>query len=383
MTVCLDLNDHKRTFPQSNKDKMLSILALLLLAFWSPTAHTVSLGRFPVSITSAQLNDIARLDPFAPKPQHRTFMVSIFELVEHDCKAISSPYMPPLTAAYEDAKFSAYGVPEGTFPDLTIKVCQPTTKPLSNQRTNKVVLFSGALGTSRYLYSALIATVASRGYTIIAVDHPYDTDIVEFPSGKTIIGLNLTDEQIPLAVETRARDLSFVLDHLSRTTKSCPGRPIQAVAFSHSLGGAAAIAALRDPRILGALNLDGSVFGPAVNASTNKPVLLFGHDGKNRTTDPTWGELWPHLSGWKAEVELVGSAHYSFSDWPVIADEVFGGVENLPAEAAELIGKIGGERMTEILGSYVTAFLTLSFGGKIDGLLKGESKRFPEVLFLE
>ncbi|KAF2501784.1 PAF acetylhydrolase family protein [Lophium mytilinum] len=361
---------------------MLSFLALSLLASWSPTVHAISLGQFPVSITCAQLNDSTRLDPFAPTPQHRTFMVSIFEPVEHSCKEISSPYMPPLTAAYQDAKFAAYGVPEGTFPGLSIEVCQSKNKATSNQRTKKVVLFSGALGTSRHLYNALVATVASKGYTIIIVDHPYDTDIVEFPSGKTVLGLNLTDDQIPLAIEARAKDLSFVLDHLSHTTKSCPGNPIQAVAFSHSLGGAAAIATLRDPRILGALNLDGSVFGPAVNARTKKPVLLFGHEGKNRTTDPTLGELWPHLGGWKTELELVGSAHYSFSDWPVLAD-VLGGVENLPAEAAELIGQIGGGRMMDILGSYVPAFVKMAFGGRVDAFLTGESEKFPEVHFLE
>jgi dienelactone hydrolase len=361
---------------------MPSILAFSLLALWSVTAQAASLGHFPVSITSAQLVDNSRLDPFAPSPQHRTFMVSIFRPVSHVCKRRSTSYMPALTAAYENAKFSAYGVPEGTFTNLTLEVCQADKKRFSDHHADQVVLFSGALGTSRHLYNAISATIASKGYTVIAVDHPYDTDIVVFPSGKTVLGLNLTDAQIPLAIDTRAKDLSFVLDHLSHTTRICPGSSIQAVAVSHSLGGAASIAALNDSRILGAMNLDGSVFGPAVTTPTSKPVLLFGHEGKNRTTDPTWGELWLHLNGWKLELELVGSAHYSFSDLPLIVD-VLGGVGKLPTEAAGLIGKMSGERILETLGAYVTAFLNMTFGRKENALLEEESDSFPEVHFLE
>jgi hypothetical protein len=37
------------------------------------------------------------------------------------------------------------------------------------------------LNTTRLLYSVLAQEVASQGFTVITLNHPFDTDIVEFP----------------------------------------------------------------------------------------------------------------------------------------------------------------------------------------------------------
>jgi len=286
--------------------------------------------------------------------------------------------MPLITSSFEDSKYAAYGLPNGTFSNLTLELCSPRGS-LSPQYSEKfpLVLFSGALGTSRYLYSAIAATVSTIGYTVVTVDHPYDTDIVEFPSGDIVLGLNLSDAQIPLAVETRVQDLRFVLDQL-QSLHSC-----RAGAFAHSLGGAAVIGILDiDPRIVGGINLDGSVFDPADQTDTNKPVVLFGHDGKNQSTDSTWAELWPHLKGWKKELELLGSAHYTFSDFPLIADKL-GGVSMLPEVVKSLIGDLEGQRVMDILGSYVGSFLDMVLKGGSGSLFNGNSTKYPEVVVIE
>jgi pimeloyl-ACP methyl ester carboxylesterase len=345
-------------------------------------ASSILLGNFSVSVTAAELIDASRKDPFAPTPQARAVMVSLFHPTTSNCKFTSWPYMPPITAAYEDAKYSSFGLPKGTLKSLTLQLCSPPESP-QNMQHFPVVLFSGAMGTSRYLYSALAATISSNGYVVVTVDHPYDTDIVEFPSGQIVLGLNLSDAQIPLAVETRAKDLSFVLDRLPHPKKLKHLRTSRAAGFGHSLGGAAVIALLdMDARVIGGINLDGSVFGSSVETDTEKPVVLFGHDGKNQSTDTTWAALWPHLTGWKRELELLGSAHYTFSDFPVIVDKL-GGLSTFPEVVRGLIGGIEGKRVMEILGAYVENFLDMVLKGNSGNLFDNDSEEFPEVRLVD
>lgn len=63
--------------------------------------------------------------------------------------------------------------------------------------------------------------LASKGYIVISVDHPFDADIVEFPEGSTVLAANITtDAQIEAALEVRSSDVSFVIDGSVRL--SCP-----------------------------------------------------------------------------------------------------------------------------------------------------------------
>jgi predicted dienelactone hydrolase len=43
------------------------------------------------------------------------------------------------------------------------------------------VLFSPGLNITRLLYSMLAQEIVSQGFTVITLDRPFDTDIVEFP----------------------------------------------------------------------------------------------------------------------------------------------------------------------------------------------------------
>jgi hypothetical protein len=123
--------------------------------------------------------------------------------------------MPPATATFEDAALAPFGIPNGTFLQFRLQVCPPLAF-LCPATTFPVILFSPALGTSRLLYSALLQWIASAGFTVIALDHPYDADIVEFPDGALITSANITtDAQLAVALKSRVQDSSFVLDQLS------------------------------------------------------------------------------------------------------------------------------------------------------------------------
>ena len=318
--------------------------------------------------------------------------------------------MDPLTAAWTDSQFAQFGIPSGTFSSLNLLTCPPhwkakghphqreLRKETENSDKYPLILFSPGLGNPRLYYSALAQEVASRGYVVVSIDHPYDAGIVVFPDNATILAANITtDEQITFDLSVRVKDVSFILDQLSNPKVAqslipdledeCEIDVDKVGIFGHSLGGATtASTMLSDRRLIAGINLDGTFFGPLASPSStvtiSEPFLIFTHEGKNISTDASWASIWPKLRGWKRLLELQGSAHGTFTDLPDVVD-VLGLSGKLPAEVGELLGSIDGGRAMEVIGTYVSAFFDFVLKGSGEGLLDGRSERFPEVVFEE
>jgi dienelactone hydrolase len=377
---------------------MLASLIKACCVLWiiSRTANAIPFpsptGPYNTTLVIKELTDHTRLDPFAPTKQPRKLMISIFHPISpEECSPILANDLDPITAAFEDSALAQYGVQPGTFESLDLQVCQPRASPhLSRLQNHPLILFSPELTGTRLFYNAIVQQLASTGYTVVTIDHTYDAGIVTFPDNSTILAVNITTEsQILLDLDTRVKDVSFVLDQLSQpliASTLVPGRPCglavsKAGIFGHSLGGAtAATAMLYDSRFIGGINLDGSFWGDVIQKGLNRPLLLFAHEGKNTTTDPTWGAIWPNLTGWKRELMLAGSAHNTFTDLPDVVD-VLGVGGMLPPEATELLGEIDGARAFEITTTYVEAFFDFVIKGQSSGLLDKPNSQFPEVSF--
>ncbi|KAF9699346.1 hypothetical protein EKO04_002204 [Ascochyta lentis] len=372
----------------------LSVLALSASTAASAELPIVGPHKFDVAISSASLTDNGRLDPFAKDGRSRKVMVSLFTPVANCRHKHLEPYMPPATAAFENDKFAAYGLPNGSFPALKLETCNETKSSPSCSSREKplpLVLFSGGLATSRLIYSSVLQSVAAAGYLVVSIDHPYDADVVEFPEGTIVKGLELeSDADIELALTTRVEDIAFVhrqLGNSSFANSVLPGSEREngrltwkTAILGHSIGGASAAAAmLAIPSIRGGVNLDGSMFGSVTTSgSLNRPFMLMGHENKTQETDPSWKATWPNLTGWKREFEVKKTAHYSFSDLPLVTD-VLGFQGQLPEEAGQLLGTMEGSRVMNLTVSYVTAFLDHVLKGKSDSILD-ENKNFPEVI---
>lgn len=142
--------------------KYLMQATLLLTEFHPSNAvcFPPPIGRYNTSITTAKLIDHNRLDPYAPTPQPRALMISLFYPVSPaSCSPYSTSYMDPITAAFEDAEYAQEGVPAGAVGSLTLQICQdpkPNThsaRPV--QMSNPLILFSPGLGNTRLWYSAM------------------------------------------------------------------------------------------------------------------------------------------------------------------------------------------------------------------------------------
>ena len=337
-------------------------------------------------------------------------MITIFYPVRCSHPPDADAYMPPETARIEDLTLSSYGLaaPNGTFEKVALQVVhkkQQQQVEKIDPKYNSLVLFMPGEGTTRLFYNQIASTVASKGYTVVTIDAPYDVDIVEYPDGtiasfnQTLWGTNDTAALIQtayLAIETRAEDVSFVLDSLSNSTLAhslIPNLPdsglntTHTAMFGHSLGGATAFSILgTDDRVLGGLDMDGDLYGPGLQNGTDKPFMLMGHANhtrENEADDPTlsWQTVWPNLKGWKRHVIVAEALHYDFSDYPILFETLGITPEEEVAQGPLYVGPMKGTRALDIVTSYVGAFLDFVIHGKCSVLLDGPVGEFPEVTF--
>ncbi|KAF3046380.1 hypothetical protein E8E12_006309 [Didymella heteroderae] len=372
-----------------------SLLFFSLITFSYAASSTLPIvGRhnYDVAISTASLTDTGRLDPFANNGSSRRVMITSFLPVASCRRKDLQKYMLPATAAFEDEKFGAYGLPNGSFHALELETCAskfPSPRQQGKEESFPLVIFSGALGTSRLLYSSMLQSIAAAGYLVISLDHPYDADVVEFSDGTLIKGVDISDDDLEAALATRVEDIVYVHRQLSNQSVAnvlvpgyrdgCKKALLRTAVVGHSFGGAAAAAAMLSlPSIRGGVNLDGTMFGSVLSAGLSRPFLLMGHENKTQETDPSWKATWPNLKGWKRELEVKDAAHYSFSDLPLIT-ETLGLQGQLPQEVGQLLGNIEGNRMMNLTVSYLTSFLDFVLKKKSRGVLF-HSMDFPEVV---
>ncbi|EAW09126.1 PAF acetylhydrolase family protein [Aspergillus clavatus NRRL 1] len=376
-------------FNLSGKHLLLATLFTQLLPSISAVPFPATIGPYNTSVVTAQLIDHHRLDPYAPTPQPRTLMISLFHPVPPPaCCPSLTPYMDPISATFEDERYAQAGIPAGAFSSLALQNCKPCPSRRVKRSNYPLILFSSGLGNIRLLYSAMAQQLSSTGYIVVTVDHPYDADIVTFPNNSTILAANITtNTQIIDDLNIRVKDMSFVLDQLHRPSvisrlipdRTCGLDTSKVGIYGHSLGGAtAAEAMLSDPRLMGGVNLDGTFFGSVIDRGLDKPFMIMAHEGKNLTTDPSWGALWPKLKGFRRGFMLGGSTHGTFTDLAVAAD-LIGLRAEFPAQTAALLGSIDGRRALQVIATYTSRFFDVVLKGKKSELLDRSSMEFPEV----
>jgi predicted dienelactone hydrolase len=189
-----------------------------------------------------------------------------------------------------------------------------------------VLVFLPGWGSPREDYSSLCADLASRGYVVVALSHPYesavsvlaDGRVVGPAAGATILGANMAD-MTPI----RAADSRFVLDQLGRLAQVEPGSPLvghldvqHTGIVGHSMGGAAAAQVVaEDPRFLVGVNLDGTL--PEALARgwhLGAPFLWLQSDGQQQAS---YLQVRDRLLAGVPGSELLvvgGTSHTSFTD---------------------------------------------------------------------
>ena len=353
-------------------------------------------GHDRVGVVPLHLVDRSRPDPWVPSQPVRELMVSLWYPTQRAHHYPLQPWLPPAAwARFEQDQGAPPGVLQAPLTHGRVGA------PVKRSRGGRpVVLYSPGLGGIRDSSTVLVEQLVSRGFIVVTIDHTYEAGEVEFPGGRveTPALPPPTPQVIERAVAVRVADTRFVLDTLvalnvgrnpdaerRRLPAGLRGalRLSSVGMFGHSLGGATAAEAMfEDRRIEAGVNLDGTLFGPVVNAGLDRPFMLVAAQGHGRDNDESWAKFWANLLGWRLNLQLTGSAHNSFTDFQVLIPQA-AGVLNLPPDAVQqLIGTIDPHRSIINQRAYLTAFFTLHLRHRDNHLLDRPSRRFPEMRFV-
>lgn len=236
-----------------------------------------------------------------------------------------------------------------------------------------------------------MSNLASQGYIVIGVDHPNDSQIIEYPDGRVVYHIeddNITPpdyaELIPYA-DGRVSDMNFIASQLkSRSvTDNIPGLEcglqFQSLGIlGFSLGGvAAASSMLSNPIFPCGSNMDGAFVGNITKLGLDKPFLMMNSMTHTWPTDATWPTFYSNLRGYRKDVHVLRTRHRSYSDWLILKDLLVAN-DTDPANADLL----PGTRMLEIQIAYLTSFFDMCLKNGDGKLLEGNSTLYPEAQFI-
>ncbi len=272
-------------------------------------------------------------------------------------------------------------------------------EPAGPQHSLPLVVLSPGFTSPRSTLTALAEDLASHGYVVAGIDHTYESYGTAFPDGRVTTCLAREARQRgswekEKATAGRAADVSFVLAELTGARPAWPGAalidPSRMAMAGHSLGGAAAIAAmLADSRVRAGIDMDGSTDAPIPEAGLSRPFLFLGKQsnytpGSGGAVTPgtrdwklrggavtTWERDWELLTGWKRWLVVAGAVHASFTDLALLADQ----------SGIDIGAGLSGARSLDITRAYVRAFFDQHLLGQPQALLDHPSPRYPEVTF--
>ncbi len=254
---------------------------------------------------------------------------------------------------------------------------------LSNaQAKYPVVVFSHGRGTPRSYYTMLMEELASHGYVVAGIDHPY---VGRVAMGGKILPMNprwvdpprgglrdKTDEERDRywseADNLLSVDQRFVLDQLKRLGRSDPdnrftGRlDLTHVGMAGHSKGFVSQTCGRDTRFKACLNLDGVPALAERECGFRQPFMTIrdGDDSPRTTT------IYENLRNVGYDVLIRGAGHNSYLDLPLLAEFDY---------------RIDPIRSRRIINAYMLAFFDTYLKGQRSRLLEHLPEEFPEVVF--
>ncbi|WP_256788149.1 lipase [Frankia sp. AvcI1] len=377
-------------------------------------------GPLAVGRDTLHLVDQHRRDPWVPTVA-RELMVDIYYPARPATGTPARYATAEEIRAYLAALGLADALPVQALADTRI-ASRAGALPLPGRRP--LVLLSPGLGVGRRSLTGLAEDLASRGLVAATVDHAYESVATVFPGGRTLTCVACdrmrTDADFAAASRGRAADLSFVLDSLTGAHPAWRDAavidPARVAAVGHSLGGSAAASLLlHDRRVRAGVDLDGTLGEPVgAGGFGGRAFLLFGAtadhpgatpaagdgaaknpaaaagDGASRgggavkadgaaqeDDDPTWAQAWAHLGPPRLWLDVDGADHFSFTDDPVLADQIPLPAAVPPAPAPA--GALTGRQALAITRAYVGAFVERWLCGRAQPLLDAPSRAFPQV----
>lgn len=363
-------------------------------------------GKYRIGTAVFHLTDPSRPDALAKEPgRFRELMVQIWYPTDVEPDKNAARYIPN-PALLQALKDEQHDLQDPAVFDswAEIRTTASWEASLSRQAGKfPLLILSHGLSEPRSLYTGLAQDLASHGFFVVCVDHPYG-GITVLPDGRVVSANGDPDagnpEATPGQVEAWAKDASFVLDWLTTPAKSKSAVAQQFAGhvdlnrigmLGHSLGGAAALETCRtDSRFRACADLDGAPFGKVKEEGSKRPTLIMRSGpiysdedlAKRGRTRAQWEEMGRQGQAmWGSfvqksrsvpvySVKINGAGHMSYSDAPFVMPDT--------------INRFGGriidsKRGFEIMTNYIREFFEKYLNQKPSDLLDGPRSPYAEV----
>lgn len=313
----------------------------------------------PLSIGTKVYNwvDRSRHEQASKNPTDlRDLIVQVWYPTE-DRSGPASPYVPMLSSyrhVWEDS--------EVNLASRTRTHSRLNAKPMSNVSFPVVLLSHGYQGT-RSEYTSLAEDLASRGYAVFGVDHPYMGRVV-LPNGEVTEPSESQFHSPAEVVAYYARDLEFVIGEIAELSRADPERTFtgkfdmaRIAAIGHSSGFVAASGACKlDSRIKACVNIDAPGFDASYLAGLQQPLLWI----RLQKAGAVPAEYLKTASSAVYELQVEGANHDSVEDWDYL-------------EAALPAQREAAAKVLQIIRQYVEAFLSKHLNRQNSDLLDPSS----------
>jgi predicted dienelactone hydrolase len=266
-----------------------------------------------------------------------------------------------------------------------------------------VLIFTPSWNGRRNHNTVQAEELASHGFVVVGIDHPYGSEVVVFPDGRIVrrkMATLVSDPNDPEReaedqLRIRAADVRFVLDEVERLDRADPGGLFtgridlaRVGIFGHSFGGAvAAEICLTEPRVKAGVNLDGLIYGEAMTNGFAKPFMYLSDDRpipSQAQIDNSTGAARRELTFLVENVKCIkrglagnegywaiirGASHVNFCDSPYYSS----------LKRVSGSGLISPDRAMGIINAYLLSFFRKYLTQEDDHLLDTASNQFPEV----
>ena len=414
-----------------NRTRMMAALAMCAVPLVAPMTATPSqsapsaafelpipTGRYPVGTTSWRLTDRSRLETFAGPGEFRQVEVLAWYPAAPR-RGTVAPYLREGLA--EVRPFAKLFGAEMAFDTLErVRThAELDAPPAATPRTFPLLVFSHGYTGLPSSYTALLEDLASHGYAVLSVIHPYESTASTLADGR-VVSMNGSDgkynqgiqdvlaewgpEDETMAAVTRATDAAeqvrllrgylgtlhrtdvalrrwvddtkLVLDRLSGLPAKSAARQLAARldmsrvgVFGHSMGGVTAGQfCLEDARCRAGLNLDGiPQYGTMIDEPMPKPFLMVysARPGRDGASDPIYRRAaHPYY-----RLDVRDTGHLEFTDM------VFWGG---PLRERPVLGALPPARAAAITAAIVRQYFDQELLGKRSTILAGTSG-LPEV----
>ncbi len=243
-------------------------------------------GSYGVGLMKYHWIDNSRQEENAEDTEHpnRELMVYVYYPTNKSDNRVS--YDPDAAESHVEFLSNTFSLPKFVFSGIkSIKTySQPNAIVEQSSKPFPVIIFSHGGGVVVQQYTYMLEELASHGFIVVGINHPYNAATVRYPNGRIVKSMyrEKTRDAKGKAqlVEANAQDVSFVLNKIEELVSAKDvfwslADSNKIGIMGHSFGGRTATKVIRkDPRVTCGINMDGGAQSEDIAEPFSKPFLF-------------------------------------------------------------------------------------------------------------